>query len=632
MCGICGVVQIGGTPREVVSASVLDAMTDSMTHRGPDDRGTYSAPGIALGVRRLSIVDVAGGHQPVFSENGAIVAIQNGELYNHVELRNELARDDHVLASRCDTEVLPHLYEAHGPRYPEHLRGKFAIAIWDEQRRQAVLARDRLGVKPLYWAQAGDLVVFASEIKAVLVSGLVSTDLDLEAVDLFMTLGYVPGPRTLLASVRKLGPGAILEIDERGPRESTYWAFPEPLPESHGRTLDDCADELIELLRAAVRDRLMSDVPLGAMLSGGLDSSLVVALMAEASSDPVVTFSVGFREDPSSELGDARRVADAFGCKHHELELSVSEDILDLDELVWHLDEPVADLSALGFDLLSKLASQHVTVALAGQGADELFGGYRKHRAAAAMRPLVALPDVTRRFVSRVPWRSARIQRAASALAATDASGRLIAMSGRIDPALRAALYRSPLAAVDTKTAYCAVERARNGVEADVLGQVLYLDAKLALVDDMLLYFDKTSMAHSLEVRVPFLDHRLVEWSAKVPSSFKVHRGVTKRVLKGAGARFLPSQTVHKRKVGFFRYAVKTWLLAQLDGEAGARLLAPDPAYAELLDRQTVVALVDEFRRTQAEDTARLVFAVLMLEAWLTSFRSRAQTIAAAAR
>ena len=281
MCGICGVVQVVGEPREVVTPERLDAMTDAMTHRGPNDRGTYQQAGIALGVRRLSIVDVAGGHQPVTNESGTVVAIQNGELYNHAEIREQLEADGHRLVSRCDTEILPHLFERDGIGFPKALRGKFAATVWDERARRAVLARDRLGVKPLYWCRCEDLVVFASELKSLLASGIVRTELDLEAVDLYLNLGYVPGPRTLLAGVRKLAPGGTLVVEGGDVQELRYWTYPAPTAERTHRSLDDSADELLELLRSAVADRLMSDVPLGAMLSGGLDSSLVVALMAE---------------------------------------------------------------------------------------------------------------------------------------------------------------------------------------------------------------------------------------------------------------------------------------------------------------------------------------------------------------
>jgi asparagine synthase (glutamine-hydrolysing) len=475
-------------------------------------------------------------------------------------------------------------------------------------------------VKPLYWAQLGDVVVFASELKSVLASGVVEPEVDLEAIDLYLSLGFVPGPRTPLAGVRKLAPGSILVIDPGGVYEERYWNYPEPNPDSRPRPLEDYADELRDLLRDAVRDRLMSDVPLGAMLSGGLDSSLVVALMAEASSRPVVTFSVGFREDEANELADARRVAEAFGCEHNELELSVTETAVDIDELAWRLDEPVADLSALGFDVLSELASGHVTVALAGQGADELFGGYTKHRAASTLGSLELLPGAVRTAASAWPWASPRLRRALDALAARDPSARLLAMSGRLVNGARADLYRGPLAAVRDDNAYEAIETLRDGLDGDPLAVTLYLDARLGLVDHMLLYFDRTSMAHSLEVRVPYLDHRLVEWAAKVPPSMKVRRGVTKRVLKEAGMKFLPPRTVKKPKVGFFRSALDVWLNAQLSGPAGERFQSTDAAYGEFLDASGVARLVEDYRRRRTEDAARLVFAILLLDSWLRRF------------
>ena len=628
MCGICGVVQVGGEAREVVSSAQLDAMTDAMTHRGPNDRGTHTAPGVALGVRRLSIVDVEGGHQPVMSEENNVVAIQNGELYNHDELRRELRSEGHQFLSRCDTEILPHLYEQHGPRFPEQLGGKFGIAVWDDRRRRAILARDRMGVKPLYWARVRDVVVFASELKSVLASGLIEPEIDLEAIDLYLSLGFVPGPRTPIAGVRKLAPGSILVIGREGVHEEPYWVYPEPSPEARPRELEDYADELLPLLREAVRDRLMSDVPLGAMLSGGLDSSLIVALMAGASSRPVVTFSVGFREDEANELADARRIAEAFGCEHHELELSVKENAVDIDELAWRLDEPVADLSALGFDLLSELAAEHVTVALAGQGADELFGGYTKHRAAATIGALGFVPGGLRRALGGLPWPNSRLRRAFDAFGADDPSRRLLAMSGRLVNGDRGELYKGALASVRDDNAYAVVEELRGGLDGDPLAVTLYLDARLGLVDHMLLYFDRNSMAHSLEVRVPYLDHRLVEWAATVPPSMKVRRGVSKRVLKAVGMRFLPPQTVKKRKVGFFRSALDVWLDAQLAGTAGERLQDRDAAYLEFFDQAAVAQLVADYRRKHTEDAARLVFAILLLESWLTSFRRRATSVA----
>jgi asparagine synthase (glutamine-hydrolysing) len=381
MCGITGAFRLDGSAAPPLPEAVLRRMTDEIRYRGPDDAGYVSADGCSLGARRLSIIDVEGGHQPFSDEGGRVWAAQNGEIYNHAALREDLERRGHTLRSRCDTEVLPHLYKEHGPGLAEHLRGMFAIAVWDREARTGLLVRDRLGKKPLYYAHVGDVLVFGSELKCVIASGLVGSELDAEAIAAYLMLGFVPAPMTPLRKVRKLNPGERLVVAGGTVRVERYWTYPSPDPDPAPRRAEDWAEEVLATLDESVRMRLMSDVPLGAMLSGGLDSSLIVGLMARHSDKPVETFAVGFAGE-DSELPDARKVADFNGAHHHELEVGLSSDPDDLARLVWHLDEPLGDLSSLGFLALSELASRHVTVALSGQGADELFGGYRKHRVA----------------------------------------------------------------------------------------------------------------------------------------------------------------------------------------------------------------------------------------------------------
>jgi asparagine synthase (glutamine-hydrolysing) len=615
MCGICGVVQMGGEPRAVLAPEVLDAMTDSMVHRGPNDRDVLRAPGVAFGARRLSIVDVEGGHQPFVSEDGRVWGMQNGELYNHAAIRRELEGRGHRFTSRCDTEVIPHLYEEHGPEFIERLTGKFGLAVWDGVRRRAVLARDRLGVKPLYWAVAGDLVVFASELKSLLASGLIEPRLDYEAIDAYLRLGHVPGPATPLEGVAKLPPGCRLVIDAAGARVERYWTYPTPTADAPTAPVEEYAERLLDALRRSVRSRLMSDVPLGAMLSGGLDSSLIVALMAEEMSQPVKTFSVGFGGSAGNELSDARMVADALGAEHHELELGLGDREVDLEDLAWHMDEPVASLSAIGFLALSRLAAQHVTVALSGQGADELLGGYRKHLAA----------SLAGRVPGALAARAPGGGRAAGALRATGPVERLLAMSGRIDEATRARLATGPLAALDGGAAHRAIGSRLAGAPRGPLAETLYLDAQLALVDDMLHYFDRTSMAHSLEVRVPFLDHEVVELCATIPAAYKVRRLTTKYVLKRAAAGLVPEQVITKRKVGFFHRTVGEWFEGQMDGAVADYLLDPNPRYAEMIDRSEVERLVNERRAGRGgAGSEQALLGVLMLEIWLRSFLPRA--------
>jgi asparagine synthase (glutamine-hydrolysing) len=616
----------------VIAPEALDRMTDAMIHRGPNDRGTYTANGIALGVRRLSVVDVEGGHQPFANEDKTIWAIQNGELFNHADVRGRLDGRGHRFDTRCDTEIIPHLYEDAGMSFPEQLRGMFGIALWDENARRAVIVRDRLGVKPLYYAQAGDLLVFASELKSLLASGLVDTDLDYEAIDAYLTLGFVPGPMTPLAAVRKLLPGHRLVVDRAGVRTEAYWRYPEPTPA--GMSLEDAAEGLLEGLEESVRLRLMSDVPLGAMLSGGIDSSVIVALMARQMSEPVKTFAIGFAEAGSAnELADARLVAEQFGTEHHEIELSFADQSVDLSELVWHLDEPLADLSALGFLALSKLAASHVTVALSGQGADELLGGYRKHRAASLAGAYGRLPGPVRAVGGAMLRHSpGRLERVSATLAAVDPAERLLAMSGRLGGDLRRDLLRGPLAATDGQNALRAVQARLGAVNAEALPAALYLDAQLGLVDHMLHYFDRASMAHSLEVRVPFLDHHLVEYCATIPASYKVRRLDTKHVLKQAVRGLIPDRIIDKPKIGFFHTAVDSWFRAQTRGAISDYLLGPDPRYAELLDRKEVERMVKDHASGTDTGNARVLLSILMLEVWLSSYLPRSVSTIAPVR
>ena len=622
MCGICGAIQLDGEPRIPLDPATLDRMTDVMTHRGPNDRGTYLAPGIALGVRRLSIIDVAGGHQPVSNEDDSIWAIQNGELYNHLEIREALARDGHRLRSQCDTEILPHLYEQAGPRLAERLRGKFGLAVWDERARRAVVARDRLGVKPLYYMRLGDLVLFASELKSIVASGLVPTDLDLEGIDAYLALGFFPAPHTPLRSVRKLMPGEQLVVENGKLRLERYWEFPAPEPEiASSRSVDDWAEELVEILEESVRLRLMSDVPLGAMLSGGLDSSLIVALMARNLTEPVKTFSVGFVEaGEANELADAREVSARFGTDHHELELSLTGRDVDLETLVWHMDEPLADLSSLGLLALSELASETVTVALSGQGADELLGGYSRHRNAKIASWWLRAPGAVRS--TALPTAAAvsgRVRRAVPMLEARDPVERQLAA---FDLAAedRRRVTRGALHELDGASARAAVRDRIVRAPEDPLGAMLYLDGQLGLVDDMLHYFDRASMAHSLEVRVPFVDHVFVEYCASIPTDLKVHRFTGKYLLKHAARGIVPDRIIDKPKVGFFNAAVETWFRAQTEGAVSDYLLASAPAYGELLDRNEVARLVASDGGARSQRAENLLLAVLMLEVWLSSF------------
>jgi asparagine synthase (glutamine-hydrolysing) len=621
MCGIAGAFRIDGAPGPALPSHVLRRMADKMAHRGPDDAGFAERRGGSIAARRLSIIDVEGGHQPFANESGGIWAAQNGEIFNHEALRTDLRAGGHVLRSRCDTEVLPHLYEEHGPAFAERLRGMFAVAIWDEPNGRGVLVRDRLGIKPLYWARVGDVVLYASELKSLLASGMVGTELDHEAIAAYLTLGFVPAPLTPLKAVRKLSPGERLVVERGSMRLERWWSYPVPEPEA--APAEEWAERLLDALRDSVRMRLMSDVPLGAMLSGGLDSSLIVALMAELMDRPVQTFAVGFAGG-GSELPDARRVAAALGAEHHELELELGATQDGLEDLAWHLDEPVADLSSLGFIALSRLAVQHVTVALSGQGADELLGGYRKHRVAALAGRWERLPRALR-AAAAIPAAHGPAQgrRLARALQARDPVARLLASSGLVQPELRDALFGGALAGLADAGERHARTRLRGAERARPLDAALYLDAQLGLADDMLHYFDRASMACSLEVRVPFLDHEFVELCARVPQELKVHRGTGKHVLRLAAKGRVPDSVLTKRKQGFFNEQMGAWLGSGDRSVAEEVLLDGDSAYAEVIDPAVVRQAVAEWKQGRGAHTHLLV-SLVMLEHWLGTVRRSA--------
>jgi asparagine synthase (glutamine-hydrolysing) len=600
-------------------------MTDVMDYRGPDDAGYVSGDGCSLGARRLSIIDVQGGHQPFTDERGRIWGAQNGEIYNHGALRDGLRARGHHLRSVCDTEVLPHLYEEQGAALAEQLRGMFAVAVWDRDAREGVLIRDRLGVKPLYYAIVGDVVVFGSELKCVLASGLIDPELDPEAIAAYLTLGYVPGPMTPLKQVRKLEPGERLVVRNGKATVERWWRYPAPEPDPTPRSAQEWSEIVLEKLDESVRMRLMSDVPLGAMLSGGLDSSLIVSLMAQHMQEPVDTFAVGFAGE-DSELPDARRVADACGAVHHELEVDLDSDPAELARLIWHLDEPLADLSSLGFLALCRLASEHVTVALSGQGADELFGGYRKHRVASLAQRWGGLPGPARAAGAAVMRRGpGRAGRLVDALQAPDPVGRLLASSGLVHADLAPELFSGALAELSGSAEKVLRGRMADAPGAAPLDAAMYLDARLGLVDDMLTYFDRASMACSLEVRVPFLDHELVELCARIPAEHKVRRLQGKHVLRLAARGRVPDFVLDKRKRGFFNEAVGSWVGAS-GGLVDRLLLAPDPAYAAVVDPAAVRRAVAEWRAGQTGH-ANLLLALLMLELWLTEYLPRAMTM-----
>ncbi|MDR7446065.1 MAG: asparagine synthase (glutamine-hydrolyzing) [Armatimonadota bacterium] len=623
MCGICGVVDLD--LERPVDAGVLQRMNRALRHRGPDEEGYREAPHVALAMCRLRVIDPAGGSQPMSNEAGSVWLVYNGEVYNFRELRRQLEARGHRFRTRSDTEVVVHGYEAFGVEVVTRLRGMFAFALWDGRQQRLLLARDRLGIKPLYYWQKGGRLAFASELKSLLKLPDFPREVDPEAVDLYLTYGYVPAPWTPFRGVRKLAPGHVLVLDQAGARVQNYWDF---VPaERPSRPLRESVAELRARLQDAIRSHLVSDVPVGAFLSGGLDSSTVVALMSLAGAHPVRTFSVGFREARFDELPYARQVARRYGTDHRELVVE-PQVARRLPELLSHFDEPFGDSSAIATYLVAELARQHVTVVLTGDGGDEVFCGYEWQRRHQMVRPFHRLPFALRARAPRLagllpagPWR----QRAAGFLADValhPADGYLRRMT-LFDRQLRRELYSSGFrAALDGHESLAPLRMWLDALpESDFRNRMLYADTHFYCPEDCLVKVDRMTMAWSLEARVPLLDHELVEFLASIPPQWKL-RGVTsKYLLRRAVRDLLPRDLLRKRKQGF-SVPVGPWLRGPLFPAARDLLLDARARQRGWLRPEAVERLLEEHRSGGAEHGHRL-YAVLGLEIWAREYLDR---------
>jgi asparagine synthase (glutamine-hydrolysing) len=607
MCGICGIATTHG----VADVETLRSMSDLLVHRGPDSAGEHVDGGVALAARRLSILDLEHGDQPIANEDGSCVVVQNGEIYNYPELRRELERAGHALRTRCDTEALVHLYEEHGVGFAERLRGMFAVAIWDASRRRLVLARDRYGIKPLYYRHAGDELRFASELRA-----LPRGEIDLDAVEAFLAFNSIPAPYSILRDVRKLPAGHVLVWEDGAVRLERY-ARPGPAIADEIRTGDEA--ELVEELRARLRDsvraHLLSDVPVGVLLSGGVDSAALAALAAQETPEAVHTFTIGFAERSFDERADARLVAERYGTEHHELLVRPEPELL-LRALADTFDEPFADSSALPTYLVSQLAADHVKVALSGEGGDELFGGYYTYAAdlfadrvaplARIARPLVeALPASTRK--ASLDYRAKRFVRAAHLPPLERHHGwkEIFSVEARSELTGRGATF-------DPVDVYRARYAETTG--APQLARLQDVDFGVYLVDDLLVKTDRASMAHSLEARVPFLDPLVTSLAFALPTRLKV-RGLAKKVLlRKAVEPLVPSEVVHGRKRGFSIPAA-AWLRGELEPFARDTLSPENLRRQGLFQPEPVARLLDEHVAGR-EDWSRQLWGLLAFTLW----------------
>jgi asparagine synthase (glutamine-hydrolysing) len=625
MCGIVGMVNLDG---RAADAALLGRMNEAIFHRGPDEDGVYLKDHVGLAMRRLAIIDLKGGQQPISNEERTAFIVYNGEVYNYREVKKELEARGHRFHTDCDTEVVLHAYLEYGEDCPKHLRGMFAFAIWDERRQELFVARDRVGKKPLLYAKTRDSFVFGSEFSALLKHPSVSREVDRAALDDYLTFMCVPAPQTAYRDIRKLEPGHSLTLNSAGEiKTRRYW---EPdFSKKVKLTEEEAGERALELLREAVRVRLMSEVPLGAFLSGGIDSSAVVALMAEESSTPVKTFSIGFEEQDFSELHHARRVAERVGAEHHEF--VVRPDALEvLPTLVEHYGEPYADSSAIPTYYVSRETRKHVTVALNGDGGDECFAGYERYAAMRLSERYRKLPNVLRERVIRQalellpisevrPSRARKVRRFLRA-ASLPPVERYLSWVGIVQRDAKDELYtdefKQEVGGRDASAWLRPWFARANG--AGVVDASLLADTMTYLPNDLLVKVDIASMANSLEARSPFLDHHVIEFAATLPENLKLRGMTTKYILKKTLQKLLPSENLTRGKMGF-GVPIGHWFRGQMQPFLREHLLSERAGRRGLFRPEVVRRMVELHTRGERDYTHQL-WTLLMLELWFQRF------------
>jgi asparagine synthase (glutamine-hydrolysing) len=625
MCGICG--KVGFDRDASVSGALIRTMLDTIRHRGPDDEGIYLSPQVGLGHARLSIIDLNTGHQPLCNEDGTVWIVFNGEIYNYRELRSLLLAKGHVFKTQTDTEVIVHLYEEFGPRCLEKLRGMFAFALWDENKKSLLLARDRVGIKPLYYSLSQSSIIFGSEIKAILADPSINRELAPEIIDRFLTFLYVPGEETLLKGISKLAPGHYLLLKDGKAEIRQYWdlqffkPFERPTPQG-------AEDELSSLLAETVELHMIADVPVGVLLSGGVDSTAVLSCAAERTKKEISTFTVGFSESGiADERPYARLAAEAYGTQHYDMTITAKDFAEFLPQYVWHMEEPVCEPPAVALYYVSKLARKYVKVLLSGEGGDEAFAGYDNYRSITWLERLKqvwpAANGPASQGLSRInSWmHSARVAKYAPLMNATFPNyyySRTATPYQYSGNGLGELYSGDFVQSIDREYSIEPVRKLFARVkDQTVLDQMLYIDTKTWLADDLLIKADKITMANSLELRVPLLDHRLLEFAASLPAHYKLNGFALKYIWKKAMSKRVPDKILKRRKAGFpVPYAL--WLRHSLKDQVRAILTDRKAVERGYFDKSAVEKLINANNTSGAY--SKEVFSLVALELWHRMF------------
>jgi asparagine synthase (glutamine-hydrolysing) len=618
MCGICG--QFNFATHASVDSAEIKRMTDALVHRGPDDEGQYVSGSIGLGFRRLSIIDLEGGHQPMSDAEGAVHVVFNGEIYNFLQLKTELSGYGHVFRTNSDTEVIVHGYKQWGKDVLDHLNGMFGLAVWDAKRKQLMLARDRMGIKLLYYSLEAGQLRFGSEIRALLACGNGRPEIDPVSLNLFLRYRYTPSPITLFKPIKKLAPGTRLIVDNGVPRIERWWNF-EPVPLDPMPSVEQAEEQLLELYKRAVKRQLISDVPLGLLLSGGLDSGLLLALMNQ-NGNSWKTFTVGFGERfRDDELVAAAQTAQFLKASHVSIELNRETFNASLSKVIAALEEPVATPSVVPMYHLCQRAREDVKVVLMGQGPDELFGGYKRHLGVRYSNYWRALPKWVRKPLGRglaaLP-RNETVKRGLSSLEITDRMRMYQHVFSLMPGGLIDNLFQDgslPQNAGD-KILECWDDLVPLMKNTDEMGGLQFLEIRSSLPDELLMYGDKLSMAHGLEARVPFLDHEVVEYVERLAASYKVRWGSRKWLHRRVCSNFVPKEVVRGRKLNFAATIVDDWFRESADQQINGTLLTDDSLIYGYLRPRAVHQLVQE-HRCGWRDNHKVLFSLVVLEEWL---------------